>query len=289
MTKHLMAILIFLAVSFILITQSLFIVPETKQVIVLRFGDPVRQHPTPGLKTKVPFIENLKVFDRRVLEVDPPSEELILADQKRLVVDTFARYKIVDMLTFYKTLQTESQAVTRLHNLINSSVRSTLGNSTLNDILTEKRSDVMNKIKEEVNGSVQRFGLSIVDVRIGRTDFPDQISQSIYARMRSERDREAKEFRAQGNELAKEIRSKADKESIILISEAEKEAQILRGEGDKDAIAIYAKAYNKDPKFYAFHRSLEAYKDSLSSDDTMFVLSPDTEFFNFFEKTLKGQ
>lgn len=283
MSKSVTAIFVFLGVSLVITLQSLFIVPETQQIIVLRFGDPVRQHVEPGLKAKIPFFENLKIFDRRVLDVDPPPEEVILEDQKRLVVDTFARYKITNMLLFYKTLQTENQAVTRLHNLINSSVRSALGNVSLKDILTDKRSKIMADIKDEVNSSVQRFGIEIVDVRIGRADFPNQISQSIYARMRSERDREAKEFRAQGNEEARRIRSTADKESAILLSEAEKKAQIIKGEGDKEAIKIYADAYKKDPRFYAFYRSLEAYKAGLTGNDTTFVLSPKSEFFRFFE------
>ncbi len=283
MSKSITAVFIFLGVLLVIAVQSLFIVPETRQVIVLRFGDPVRQYAEPGLKVKIPFLENLKIFDRRVLDVDPPPEEVILKDQKRLVVDTFARYKITNMLLFYKTLQTESQAVTRLHNLINSSVRSALGNVTLTDILTDKRSKIMTDIKDKVNVSVQRFGIEIVDVRIGRADFPNQISQSIYARMRSERDREAKEFRAQGNEEARRIRSTADKESSILLSDAERKAQIIRGEGDKEAIKIYADAYKKDPKFYAFYRSLEAYKQGLTGEGTTFVLSPDSDFFRFFD------
>lgn len=285
MSKSLSGIVVFLLVGLVALTQSLFIVPETEQVIVLRFGDPVRLYEEPGLRAKIPVLEQLKTFDKRVLNADPPPEEILLADQKRLVVDTFARYKIVDMLKFHQTLSTESQALTRLNNLINSSVRSTLGNATLSDILTEKRVDVMSAIKEQVNSSVQRFGLTIVDVRIGRADFPQQISKSIYDRMSSERDREAKEFRAQGKEMAQLITSKADKERAILLAEAERKAQIMRGEGDEEAIRIYADAYQKDPEFYAFYRSLEAYRDSLADDDTTLVLSPNGEFFRFFDST----
>ncbi len=287
MSKSLSGVVVFLLVGLVALTQSLFIVPETEQVIVLRFGDPVRLYAEPGLRAKIPVLEQLKKFDKRVLNADPRPEEILLADQKRLVVDTFARYKIVDMLKFHQTLSTESQALTRLNNLINSSVRSTLGNATLSDILTDKRVDVMSAIKEQVNTSVQRFGLTIVDVRIGRADFPQQISKSIYDRMSSERDREAKEFRAQGKEMAQLITSKADKERSILLAEAERKAQVMRGEGDEEAIRIYADAYQKDPEFYAFYRSLEAYRDSLADDDTTLVLSPKGEFFRFFDSTKK--
>ncbi|TNE32627.1 MAG: protease modulator HflC [Alphaproteobacteria bacterium] len=282
MTKSFSALIVVGFLAFIGVTQSFFIVPETHQVLVLRFGDPVRQHAEPGLKVKIPFLEQMKTFDKRVLNADPPPEELILLDQKRLVVDTFARYKITDMLLFHQTMGTEGQASKQLHNIINSTVRGTLGNKMLPDILGENRTNVMAAIKEEVNNSVQRFGMSIIDVRIGRADFPQQISQSIYARMRSERDREAKEFRAQGSEIAQQIMSRADKERTLLLAEARKKSQILRGEGDEKAIKIYADAYKVDPEFYAFYRTLQAYRESLAGKDTTLVLSPDSEFFNYF-------
>ncbi|TVQ83434.1 MAG: protease modulator HflC [Micavibrio sp.] len=282
MTKTSGSLLVLALVLFIGVSQSLFVVHETQQIIVLRFGDPVRMHPDPGLKVKIPFLEQLKVFDKRVLNADPPPEEIILIDQKRLVVDTFARYKITDMLLFHQTMGTEEQARMRLHNLINSSVRGTLGNATLPDLLGENRPIIMGNIKEQVNNSVQRFGMTIIDVRIGRADFPAQISQSIYARMRSERDREAKEFRAEGSEVAQQIMSRADRDKTVLLAEARKTAEILRGEGDNEAISIYAAAYSSDPEFYAFHRSLEAYRIGLVGDSTTMVLSPDSEFFRFF-------
>lgn len=274
---------ILLAVAF-LAAQTFFIVPETRQALVLQFGDPVELHTEPGLKAKIPFIQQVRVFDSRVLDVDPQAEEIILSDQKRLVVDTFARYRITDMLKFYQTLGAESGAAERLKNLINSTMRSTLGNVTVLDVLSEKRADIMEKIRNDVNASVQRqgFGLEIVDVRIGRADLPQQTSQSIYERMRSERVREAAEFRAQGQELAQQIRSKADKEKTVLLAEAEKQAQMTRGQGDGDAIGIYADAFKKDPEFYAFYRSLEAYRASLANPETTIVISPDSEFFKYF-------
>jgi modulator of FtsH protease HflC len=263
-------------------SQSLFIVPEMQQAMVLQFGNPVAKYTTPGLKVKIPFIQNVQVLDKRMLDVDPPPEEVILADQKRLVVDTFARYRINDMLAFYTTLSTEQQANSRLNNIINSTMRSVMGNATLADVLSEKRSVLMSAIKEQVNRSVSSNGVEIVDVRIGRADLPEQTSQSIFARMRTEREREAAEFRAQGQEQAQEIKSKADKERTVLLAEAEKTAQQARGQGDSSAIKIYADAFQKDPAFYEFYRTLEAYRQSLSGSDTTFVLSPKGAFFQYF-------
>lgn len=270
------------AVYFVL-DQTLFIVPETQQVMVLEFGKPVEKYTTPGLKVKVPFIQQVKAFDRRVLDVDPPPEQVILADQKRLVVDTFARYRITDMLEFSRALQTEAQAASRLDNIINSTLRSTMGNATLADVLSEKRVVLMEAIREHVNASVDRFGIEIVDVRIGRADLPEQTSLAIYARMKTEREREAAEFRAQGQEMAQEIRSKADRERTVLLAEAEKQAQILRGEGDEAAIRTYAAAFSKDPQFYAFYRTMEAYKGGLGGEGTTLILKPEGEFFRFFK------
>lgn len=285
MSKSSTALLIFLTIVLVIVSQTLFIVPERQQVLVLRFGDPVRIYPEPGLKWKIPMFEQIKSFDSRVLDADPPPEEVILADQKRLVIDTFARYKITDMLLFYQTLNSENQAVTRLSNLINSQVRSRLGNVALTDILSENRAQIMKTISDRVNAEVQRFGIEIVDVRIGRADLPEQTSQAIYARMRSEREQEAAEFRAQGQELAQQITARADKERVVLISEARKTAETLRGEGDREAIKIYADAYSVDPNFYSFYRSLNAYKEALEGENSTLVLSPDSEFFKFFQNS----
>jgi membrane protease subunit HflC len=283
MSKTQSFLLVFLLASLVLMGQALFIVPETQQALVLQFGDPVSKHTQPGLKFKIPLIQQVTVLDKRVLDVDPPPEEVILADQKRLVVDTFARYKINDMLEFYKSLATEQQANTRLNNIINSTLRSVLGNAALTDILSDKRVQLMASVKQQVNAAVTRFGIEIVDVRIGRADLPEQTSQSIYARMRTERQREAAEFRAQGQEQAQEIRSKADKERTVLLAEAEKQSQILRGQGDAGATKIYADAFQKDPEFYAFYRTMEAYRDGLAGDNTTLMLSPDNEFLRYFK------
>jgi len=282
MSKNYTALLIFFLVVILLIGQSAFIVPETEQTLVLQFGNPVARYTSPGLKFKIPFIQQVIVFDKRVLDVDPPAEEVILADQKRLVVDTFARYKINDMLQFYKSLATENQANTRLNNIINSTLRSVLGNAALSDVLSEKRAQIMAAVRQQVNTAVTPYGIEIVDIRIGRADLPEQTSQAIYARMRTERQREAAQFRAQGQEEAQEIRSKADKERTVLLAEAERQAQVSRGQGDAEAIRIYADAYKKDPEFYAFYRTMEAYRNSLSGDNTTLVLSPDNEFLKYF-------
>lgn len=289
MDKKLAVLLLAFLAAYIVTDQTTFIVQQSTQAMVFQFGRPVATYETPGLKLKTPFIQQVKIFDKRVLDVDPPPEEVILADQKRLVVDTFARYRIVDMLKFSTTLQTEDQASLRLDNIINSTMRSTMGNAALSDVLSEKRGALMTAIRDEVNKAVTAFGIEIVDVRIGRADLPEQTSQSIYARMKAERQREAAEFRAQGQELAQEIKSKADKERTVLLATAEKQAQISRGEGDKEAIRIYADAFKRDPHFYAFYRSMEAYKTGLGGDNTTFILKLDNEFFRFFKEGEGGK
>lgn len=280
-TPSFLPVVIILAL--IAVFQTTFIVKETEQAMVLQFGNPVSRHTEPGLKLKIPFIQQVRFFDRRVLDVDPMPEEVILADQKRIVVDTFARYRITDMLQFYTALATEQQAQSRLTNIINSAMRSTMGGVTLQSLLSDKRSATMAAIKNQVNASVSRMGIEIVDVRIGRADLPEQTSQSIYARMKTEREREAAEFRAQGQEQAQTIKSQADKERTILLAEAEKTAQISRGEGDALATKIYADAFQRDPRFYGFYRSMEAYRRSLGGDDTTMILSPSSDFMKFMK------
>lgn len=271
-----------LILALVLLMQSLFIVDEREQVLVLQFGEPVATHEDPGLKAKIPFIQNVKVFDKRVLDLDPAPAQVILSDQKRIVVDTFARYRIVDMLEFHKSLQSEQQAGTRLSTIINSAMRSAMGKTTLAALLSEKRSDIMEDITKQVNDEVSRFGIKIVDIRIGRADMLEQTTQSIFARMRTEREREAAEFRAQGQEQAQEIRSKADKERTVLLAEAEMTAQKTRGQGDEMAIKIYADAFRRDPEFYSFYRTMEAYRQSLANNETTLILNPEGDFFRFF-------
>jgi membrane protease subunit HflC len=278
------SILLALIVGILFVTaQAAFIVRETEQAMVIQFGDPVARYETPGLKFKIPVIQTARFFDKRVLDVDTVPEEVILADQKRIVVDTFARYRITDMLEFYRALSTEQQANTRLSNIINSTMRSKLGNATLAELLSDKRAGLMADIKKQVNTAVDRMGIEIVDVRIGRADLPEQTSQSIYARMRTEREREAADFRAQGSEQAQMIKSLADKERTILLAEAEKQAQASRGQGDEAAINIYAEAFKRDPEFYSFYRTMQAYRESLPGDNTTLILDQGGDFFKFFK------
>ena len=270
------------AIAFLLLT-SIFVVNETQQVMVVRFGNPVAQIKNPGLHFKASIIDDARVFEKRILNVDPPAEEVLLTDQKRLVVDTFARYRITDMLMFFQTLSTETAGEQRLNTIINASVRSNLGRVALRDVLSEKRNTLMDNILNDVNAETKRFGVEVVDVRIVRADLPPQVTQSTFDRMQSEREREAKEARAEGEQIGLEIRSESDKDRSILLSAAARDAQILRGEGDKEAIAIYAKAFSQDPKFYKFYRSLEAYRKSLANAETTLVLTPDSDFFKSFK------
>lgn len=269
------------AVALLTLSGMVFTVKETQQVLVLQFGDVKGQIAEPGLHFKLPVVQQLRAFEKRILNVDPPAEEVLLADQKRLVVDTFARYRISDMLKYFQTLSTETAAVQRMNNIVNASLRGVLGKTTLQDVLSEKRDELMKEIQAEVNQETSRFGIEIVDVRIVRADLPVQVTQSTYNRMRSEREREAKEARAQGEELALKIRSAAEKERTVLLSEARRDSEIARGEGDKDAIKIYADAFGKDPQFFEFYRTMEAYKKALNNGGTTMVLSPDSDFFKF--------
>ncbi len=282
--------LLMLAVSgiigLIILTSSVFTVQENQQVLVMRFGNPKDQIAEPGLHFKLSVLDQTRVFEKRILNVDPPAEEVLLADQKRLLVDSFARYKIVDILKFFQTLNTEAGAQTRLYTIINSAIRSSMGKATLQDILSVKRDSLMEDIQNTVNVEAKRFGIEVVDVRIVRADLPEQVTQATFERMRSEREREAKEARAEGEQLSLEIKSKADKERTILLAEAQRKAQTLRGEGDQTAIEVYGKAFSQDPKFYAFYRSLEAYRNSLANNGTTLLLSPDSDFLKYFKEKL---
>lgn len=263
-------------------SSSLFTVNEAQQALVLQFGEPRRVIREPGLQFKLPFIQEVRILDRRVLDLDPPVEQVILADQKRLDVDAFARYRIHDPLKFYQTAGTEAVAETRMNAIVNSALRRVLGNVTVLAVLSEERARIMNDIKGQVNSEAQRFGIEIVDVRIRRADLPEETSQSIFARMRSEREREAAEARAQGQEQSQQIRSRAERERTVILAEAQRDSQILRGEGDNQAIKLIADATSADPQFYSFYRSLEAYRKSMNRDDTTLVLSPTGEFFRYF-------
>jgi len=263
--------------------NGLFIVQQTQQGIVLQFGEPKRTLQDPGLNWKIPFIQNVVFYENRVLSlVSSDSDEVILADQKRLEVDTYTRYRIVNPLLFYQTVRNVLGVEQRLDAIVDSSVRRVLGGATLVDILSESRSDLTASIREEVNVSANSLGLEIIDVRIRRADYPDATSQNIFNRMKSEREREAKEFRATGEEEAQKIRADADKQRTVMVAEARRQSEILRGEGDAKSIEIYANAFGQDKDFFSFYRSMQAYRKTFSEQGTSLVLSPDSEFFRYF-------
>jgi modulator of FtsH protease HflC len=270
------------AVLLVLLMSALFTVHQTQQALVLQFGNPKRVITDPGLHVKLPFIQNAIYIDRRVLDFDAESQEVILGDQKRLVVDAFARYKIIDPLRFYQSVGSEELLRGRIDTILDASLRKVLGEVPLFTVLSADRAALMNSIRNQANTETEQFGIDIVDVRIKRADLPAENSQAIYRRMQTEREREAKELRAQGAELAQRIRSRADRERRVIIAEAEKEGEIIRGEGDAQAIRIFAEAFGQDVDFFTFYRSMQAYRDALGDDNTSFVLSPDSEFFRFF-------
>lgn len=286
MKKNLNLIIFGVVFVLILAVQSFYIVQQAEQAIVLQFGNPVRVVKDAGLKMKVPFIQNVVFYDKRLLNLDPPAQEVVLKDKKRLDVDTFSRYRIVEPLTFYKTVRNEYQAQNRLKEIVNSSARNVLATVTLHELLSEKRTDIMKRISEAVKIDAAQIGVHVANVRIRRADLPSDISQAINERMKTERIREAKGYRADGQKAAQEIRAKADREATITVATAEKEAQKLKGEGDKKATEIWNKATNIDPNFYSFYRSLEAYRNSFDGD-TSLVLAPEGEFFDYFAKSLK--
>ena len=264
---------------------SLFVVKEINQAIVLQFGDPKKVIVEPGLQFKIPFIQNVVFLDRRILNLDAPPEEVIASDQKRLIVDAYARFKIVDPLKFYISVGDERVARSRLSTIINSRIRSVLGKQSLATLLSEDRTKQMAIIQEGVNTEAQNFGIEIIDVRIKRADLPQANSEAIYKRMQTEREREAKEFRAKGAEMAVTITSTADKEVTVLLANAKKQSEIMKGEGDGQRNKIFANAFGKDPEFFAFYRAMQAYEKALIGGDTSLILSPDSDFFKFFGNT----
>ena len=261
---------------------SLFIVKEINQAIVLQFGDPKRIISTPGLQVKIPFIQNVVFLDRRILSLDPAPEEVIASDQKRLIVDAFARFKIIDPLKFYISVGNERVARSRLATIINSRLRSVLVTQSLATLLSEDRTKQMAIIQEGVNAEAEKFGIEIIDVRIKRADLPQANSEAIYRRMQTEREREAREFRAKGAEMAVTITSTADKEVTVILANAKKQSEIMKCEGDGLRNKIFADAFGRDPEFFAFYRAMQAYETALIGGDTSLILSPDSEFFKFF-------
>ncbi len=279
MRKFIIPLVILIAAT---VYFSVFIVKEVNQAIVLQFGDPKRIIMKPGINFKIPFIQNVVFLDKRILNLDTPPEEVIASDQKRLIVDAFARFQIVDPLKFYISVGNERVARSRLSTIINSRIRSVLGTQRLQTLLSADRTNQMSLIQDGVNNEAENFGINIVDVRIKRADLPQANSEAIYKRMQTEREREAKEFRAKGAEMAAEITANADKEVTVILANAEKSSQILKGEGDGKRNKIFADAFGRDPEFFAFYRAMQAYEKALIGGETSLILSPDSEFFKFF-------
>jgi len=279
LSKFLLPIIIVIGFTVYL---SFFTVKEINQAIVLQFGDPKRVIAKPGLQVKIPFIQNVVFLDRRILSLDPAPEEVIASDQKRLIVDAYARFKIVDPLKFYVSVGNEMVARSRLATIINSRLRSVLGKHSLATLLSEDRTKQMAIIQDGVNAEAEKFGITIIDIRIKRADLPQANSEAIYKRMQTEREREAKQFRARGAEMAVTITSTADKEVTVLLANAKKQSEIMKGEGDGQRNKIFADAFGKDPDFFSFYRAMQAYEKALIGGDTSLILSPDSDFFKFF-------
>lgn len=267
-----------------LIFKSLFVVKQIEQGIVIRFGEPMRVIQNPGLNWKIPFIEEICYFDKRLLEIEFSALEVTLKDRRRVVVDAFGRYKITNPLTFYQTVRSEYGVKRRLNAIILGSLRSVLGNLNLPDLLSDARSNVMTKIRDDVNTAAEKFGINVVDVRLRRIDLPKQNSEAIFARMISEREREAKELRAKGEEKSRIIMSSADRDAVIMLAEASKKAQILIGEGEALANKTYATAFSKDAKFYELYSIMNIYKKSLAKKENKLVLNPDSFILKYIQK-----
>ena len=281
MNKKLAILGLVIVVSGGLLSGSLFTVHQAAQGIVMQFGEPKRVIREPGLNFKVPFIQNVVYYDKRILNIDPPSEEMQLADKKRVVVDAFARWRITNPLQFFQSIRTLAAFRDTFGRNLNAGVRNELGLHLLVDLLSPKRETIMERIQSRLNVTAKQFGIEVVDIRIVRTDLPKEISQNVYERMRSERSRIANELRGQGEEKKQEIVANADRQRTVIVAEARKTSQILRGDGDAGRNTILGEAYGKDPEFFNFYRSLEAYRKALGGDTTM-VLSPDSDFFRYF-------
>ena len=276
-------VLLVIALVLLIISYSAFYtVYQTQQALVVQLGKPVRVVTDPGLHMKFPLLESVITFDRRILDLEAQPQELIASDQKRLLVDAFARYRIVDVLKFYQTLTSIEGAKSQLGNLMNSALRRVLGEASFQDVVKDKRTQLMARIREQVDRDAEVYGVSVVDVRIRRADLPEANSQAVYQRMQTERQREAAEFRAQGAQRGQEIRAKADRDVTVLIADATSKAEQTRGEGDAERNRIFADAFNRDKDFFSFYRSMQAYENAFQHNDTRMLLKPDSEFFRFF-------
>lgn len=274
--------LVILAVAFVVGSSAFFTVSETEQVLVRRFGEPKRVISEPGLNVKIPFIDTATYFDKRLLSFDGDSQEIPTVDQKQLIVDAFARYKIVDPLRFFQTVGTVAGMEARLPNVINSSLRQVLGDVPLSEILTRERAALMRKSTQIASENANEFGIEVVDVRMKRVDLPEENSQAVFRRMQTQREQEARKFRAEGDKESRTIRANADRQQRVILAEARKTAEILRGEGDAQAQAIYNNAYTKDREFFDFWRSMQAMERGLGSESTTYVGPPRGDFFRYF-------
>ena len=277
----LVALAVVAAVAVVLLLSSAFTVRQTEQALVLQFGNPVRVERDPGLKFKVPFIQNVEYYDRRILDLDPPVQEVLLSDQKRINVDSFARYRIIDPLRFRQRAVTDANFRQIFGNRVNSTVRTEVARVGLAELLSDARAQLMGRIADELKSQGPDFGVEVVDLRIGRTDLPEATSQAVYNRMRSARVAQAAQLRAEGEQMKARIQAEADRERTVILAEATRQSSIQRGEGDAQRTIVLNEAYSKDPGFFDFYRSLEAY-GALAGDGTTLVLKPEADFFRFF-------
>lgn len=275
-------ILIGATLLMILIMSLMFVVDQRQQVLIVRLGEPVRTINKPGVKFKIPFVEEAVFLDKRIMDLGLADREVIASDQKRLIINAFTKYKIVDPLKFYTTVNNVYGLEGKLSAILDSSLRQVVGEVTLSALLTENRGDIMQKIRAVVSEQSEIFGIEIIDVRIMRADLPKENSEAIFARMQTEREKEAREIRANGAEEADKIKAEADKQKTIILAEADKQANIMRGQGESEASKIYINSYGRDPEFAAFYRSMMAYRTAMRNDNTKMVVSPDNDFFKYF-------
>ncbi|RMI19385.1 protease modulator HflC [Pseudoroseomonas wenyumeiae] len=276
-------------VAVVAIASTLFTVQQTEQVMITQFGEPIRVISKPGLHAKIPFIQTVVSFDRRLLDYDAPGEEVILGDQRRLIVDSFTRFRISDPLRFFQTSGAQEAGIRgRLSSIVSSSLRRVLGSQPLLGVLSSDRQKIMDEIKRQVNAEATQFGITVEDVRIRRADLPEENTQAVLNRMQSERERVAREARAEGAEVAARVRAGADRERTVLLAESQAQADVLRGQGEQEAIGIFADAFQRDPQFFQFWRTMQAYREAFSDGESRLVLTPDSEFFRYFRSSQSG-
>jgi membrane protease subunit HflC len=282
MRKFVAFLLAVAAIALVGAYGALFTVHQTRQALVVRFGEPIRVITEPGLHVKIPVADTVYTFDNRILDLENAAQEVFDKEQRRLVIDAFARYRVTDVLAFYKTVNNIESANSRLSSLLNAALRRVLGEVTLIQVVRDDRPALMARVRDQLDREAHAFGIDVVDVRIRRADFPEQNSQAVYARMQTERQRQAASIRGEGSQKSQEIRAKADRDVTVLVAEAQSRAEQTRGEGDAERNRIFADAYGKDPDFFGFYRSMQAYETGLRSGDTRLVLRPDSDFFKYF-------